>query len=71
MTTSQGSIPSQIHIEKGQVFEGTSADKTKVIDLNATENRKLVDCLQTEGRSSASDWPNGNYRVEGDRLRPM
>jgi len=69
MTTAQDSsgTPSQIHIEGDKVFEGTTA--TKVIDLE--KNRQLAQALATEGRSSAEDWPNGNYRVEGDRLVPV
>lgn len=71
MTTSQGNTPSTIHIEKGKVFDGPAADSSRIIDLNKTENRQLVSCLQTEGRSSASDWPDGDYRVEGQRLVPL
>lgn len=72
MTTSQGSgsMPSQIHIENGQVFEGTKPDPSRMIDLNKAENKLLVGALQSEGHTSASDWDNGDYRVEGSRLVP-
>lgn len=67
-TPGSGSMPSEIHIENGEVFEGKRADKNRVIDLTKAENRQLASCFKTEGHSGPSDWQNGDYRVEGDRL---
>jgi hypothetical protein len=68
---SQSNMPSTIHIERGEVFDGLSADKSRVIDLTKAENSSLVSCIKSEGHSTPSDWPDGDYRVEGQRLVPL
>lgn len=73
MTTAQdsGKFPSEIHLEKGQVYAGNQADPNRVIDLTKSENRQLVNCFKSEGHTGPQDWQDGDYRVEGDRLISM